>query len=232
MSAGPQAPVLLVDDHSLFAQAIEIGLRAAGIPSRRVRPRTAAQIVDEVAADGPATVLLDLRLGTGEDGTPIDGLDLVVPLTAAGCRVVVVTGETGDATWGTALDRGALTVLSKSLDLADLLRTVTALQAGELVLDEGRRQDLLAAARVARTEETARLAPFTQLSRRENEVLHALASGQSAAQIAAAAYVSEATVRTQVRAVLTKLGVTSQLQAVALARRAGWLDRVPAAATA
>ena len=63
-----QAPVLLVDDHSLFAQAIEIGLRAAGIPSRRVRPRTAAQIVDEVAA-GPATVLLDLRLGTGEDGT-------------------------------------------------------------------------------------------------------------------------------------------------------------------
>ena len=69
MSAASQAPVLLVDDHSLFAQAIEIGLRAAGIPSRRVRPRTAAQIVDEVAA-GPATVLLDLRLGTGEDGTP------------------------------------------------------------------------------------------------------------------------------------------------------------------
>ena len=63
-------------------------------------------------------------------------------------------------------------------------------------------------------------------------MLHALASGQSAAQIAAAAYVSEATVRTQVRAVLTKLGVTSQLQAIALARRAGWLDRLPAAATA
>ena len=48
-------------------------------------------------------------------------------------------------------------------------------------------------------------------------------AGLPAAAIAAAGYVSEATVRTQIRAVLTKLGVTSQLQAVALARRAGWL---------
>jgi DNA-binding NarL/FixJ family response regulator len=230
MSTAPQAPVLLVDDHSLFAQAMEIGLRAAGVPARRLVPRTRAHIIDEAADHAPATVLLDLRLGTGEDGAAIDGLDLVGPLTEMGCRVVVVTGETGDATWGTALDRGALTVLPKSLDLADLLRVVLAVRGGEQVLDDGRRQDLLAAARRARSEESARLAPFAQLSPRENEVLHALAAGQSAAQIAGSAYVSEATVRTQIRAVLTKLGVTSQLQAVALARRAGWLDRAPAAA--
>jgi DNA-binding NarL/FixJ family response regulator len=217
-------PVLLVDDHSLFAQSVEIGLRSVGIPAVRVPPRSAPDIEQSCAGAAPATVLLDLRLGPDTDGVPIDGLDLVAPLTAAGCRVVVVTGETGDATWGTALQRGATTVLSKSTDLDDLLRVVTAVRAGEPVLDEGRRQDLLAAARRARADESARLAPFRALSAREAEVLRSLAAGMPAATIAATAHVSEATVRTQIRAVLTKLEVTSQLQAVALARRSGWLD--------
>jgi DNA-binding NarL/FixJ family response regulator len=221
--------VLLVDDHSLFAQSVEIGLRAAGIPAVRVPPTSAGDIERACAASAPATVLLDLRLGSGTDDVPIEGLDLVAPLTAAGCRVVVVTGETGDATWGTALERGAVSVLPKSTDLDHLLRVVVAVRRGEAVLDEGRRQDLLAAARRARADESARLAPFRSLSAREAEVLRCLAAGMPAAAIAGAAHVSEATVRTQIRAVLTKLEVTSQLQAVALARRSGWLDLPPAA---
>jgi DNA-binding NarL/FixJ family response regulator len=218
-------PVLLVDDHSLFAQAVEIGLRAAGIPARRVEPRSSAEITAACSAAAPATVLLDLRLGTGADGVPIDGLDLVGPITASGCRVVVVTGESGDDTWGTAVGRGALTVLPKDTELETLVHVLTAVREGRPVLDEGRRQDLLAAARRMRADAEARLAPFRSLSPREDEVLCSMAAGMPAAAIAAAAYVSEATVRTQIRAVLTKLGVSSQLQAVALARRAGWLDR-------
>jgi len=218
-------PVLLVDDHSLFAQSVQIGLSAAGIPARRVEPRSAGEILAECTSAAPATVLLDLRLGTGVDGVRIDGLDLVRPITAAGCRVVVVTGETGDDTWGIAVERGAATVLPKDSDLETLVDVLTAVREGRSVLAEGRRQDLLAAARRHRTDEEARLAPFRSLSPREDEVLHALAAGMPAASIAAAGYVSEATVRTQIRAVLTKLGVTSQLQAVAVARRAGWLDR-------
>ncbi|MGY1672653.1 LuxR C-terminal-related transcriptional regulator [Geodermatophilus sp. SYSU D00710] len=218
-------PVLLVDDHSLFAQAVEIGLRAAGVPARRVVPDTAEGITQVCAAAAPATVLLDLRLGTGADGVPIDGLDLVGPLTSAGCRVVVLTAETGNGTWGTAVERGAVTVLPKDTDLESLVRVLGTVREGRPVLDEGRRQDLLAAARRARADETARLAPFRQLSPREDEVLRCLAAGMPAATIAATAHVSEATVRTQIRAVLTKLAVNSQLQAVALARRSGWLDR-------
>jgi DNA-binding NarL/FixJ family response regulator len=218
-------PVLLVDDHALLAQSVEIGLRAAGLPARRVEPRSAAGIVAECSATDRATVLLDLRLGTGADGVPIDGLDLVAPITGAGCRVVVMTGETGDGTWGTAVERGAITVLPKDCDLETLVHVLTAVHDGLPVLHEGRRQDLLAAARRDRAEEDRRLAPFRSLSPREDEVLRHLAAGLPAAAIAAAGYVSEATVRTQIRAVLTKLGVTSQLQAVALARRAGWLDQ-------
>jgi DNA-binding NarL/FixJ family response regulator len=218
-------PVVLVDDHSLFAQSVEIGLRAAGLPARRVEPRSAADIVAECSATAGATVLLDLRLGTGTDGVPIDGLDLVAPISGAGCRVVVMTGETGDGTWGTAIERGAVTVLPKDCDLETLVDVLMAVHDGRPVLHDGRRQDLLAAARRDRAEEERRLAPFRSLSPREDEVLRQLAAGSPAAAIATAGYVSEATVRTQIRAVLTKLGVSSQLQAVALARRAGWLDR-------
>ena len=221
------APVLLVDDHSLFAQALQLGLVAADLPADRVLPTSAAAVLAACAAAAPATVLLDLRLGCGEDGEPIDGLDLVGPLTEAGCRVVVVTGEVGDDVWGTAVERGAATVVPKETALDDLVTLARAVHAGEPVLDEGRRQDLLAAARRARREEDARLAPFRSLTPREDEVLRCMAEGLPAAAIAATAHVSEATVRTQIRAVLSKLQVSSQLQAVALARQAGWLDAAP-----
>jgi two-component system, NarL family, nitrate/nitrite response regulator NarL len=57
---------------------------------------------------------------------------------------------------------------------------------------------------------------------REAEVLRGLIEGRSVDELAQEAFVSIATVRSQVRAILRKLGVTSQLAAVGLARRAGW----------
>ena len=59
------------------------------------------------------------------------------------------------------------------------------------------------------------------------ETLRALARGVSVPALALEWYVSEATVRTHVRSILTKLGVSSQLAAVAAALRTGWLDLVP-----
>ena len=66
--------------------------------------------------------------------------------------------------------------------------------------------------------------PFDRLTSREQQVLHALADGRSVACIAEDWFVSEATVRSQVRGVLLKLGVSSQLEAVARATKAGWLN--------
>ena len=64
--------------------------------------------------------------------------------------------------------------------------------------------------------------PFLTLTQREREVLTELTRGKSVDCIANEWVVSEATVRTQVRGVLTKLDVRSQLAAVAKARSAGW----------
>lgn len=217
-------PVLVVDDHVLFAQSVALALESTGATVELVPPTSAAAVLAACRAAAPATVLLDLRLGVTSDGSPLDGLDLIAPVAAAGCRVLVLTGERGDDVWGTAVERGARAVLPKDVDLGVLTDVVGRVQAGEEVLDPGRRYELVAAARRAREETTARLAAFQQLSPREAEVLRSLAAGQAAAGIARAAHVSEATVRTQIRAVLSKLEVQSQLQAVALARRAGWLD--------
>jgi two-component system nitrate/nitrite response regulator NarL len=78
---------------------------------------------------------------------------------------------------------------------------------------------------VAAAPQRQRLAPFEQLTVREHEVLLALTLGHSAEEIAEAHYVSITTVRSHIRSILTKLGVNSQLAAVALAVRAGWTAR-------
>lgn len=213
-------PVVVVDDHVLFAQSVSLALESRGASVTRVTPSSAAAVLDACRSVAPATVLLDLHLGAD-----LDGLDLVEPLVALRCLVVVLTGEQGDDIWGAALEQGASAVLPKDVDIAQLVDTVQRVQSGEDVVDPGRRHTLLAAARQARAVLAERLAVFEQLTPREAEVLRHLAAGLPAAAIASSSHVSEATVRTQIRAVLSKLGVQSQLQAVAVARRAGWLDR-------
>jgi len=60
------------------------------------------------------------------------------------------------------------------------------------------------------------------LTRREGEILRSLVSGRRAADIADTDFVSVTTVRNQIQSILTKLGAHSQLEAVAIAVRAGW----------
>jgi len=61
-----------------------------------------------------------------------------------------------------------------------------------------------------------------RLTAREAQVLGHLMRGQTVHEIAATSFVSEATVRTQVKAILAKLEVSSQIAAVGLAHQIGW----------
>jgi len=76
--------------------------------------------------------------------------------------------------------------------------------------------------------EVPRLQLFDFLTVREQVVLAELMEGHRAVEIANTAFVSISTVRSQIKAIRNKLGVNSQLAAVAMARRAGWsLDTPP-----
>jgi DNA-binding NarL/FixJ family response regulator len=136
---------------------------------------------------------------------------------------LVLTGTPPGPGWGAVVDAGALDVMSTSATLGDLAtalrRTATGRRATSRDLEESVRVWERAAGeqrRLARSLEA--------LSSREMEVLVALHEGSSVRVIAERAGVTEGTVRSQVKAVLRKLGVTSQLQAVAAFRRANeWL---------
>ena len=117
-----------------------------------------------------------------------------------------------------AVQQGVLVVLDGDRPFPGLVGSLHA-----LLLDPAAAQDrsvLLRRLR-GRAQEASRLAALTS---RERQVLAWLALGLSASDIAAAEQVSLTTVRSHIRAVLAKLGVRSQLAAVAMARRAAYPD--------
>ena len=146
----------------------------------------------------------------------------ISPLARSGADVVVVTASTEEGRWGHCIAQGARKVLSKSRPLQEILATVRRLNSVASVMDVQERERLLAAyqAESARTHQlTSRLELLTG---REQQVLGNLMEGQTVREISRASVVSEATVRTQVKSILAKLEVSSQLAAVGMAHRAGW----------
>jgi two-component system nitrate/nitrite response regulator NarL len=214
--------VVLVEDHRLLAQAVALSLDARGTRCRVVdvaRLGSVEAVLDDVLSDGSAAVWLDLDLDTVGDGGR-----LVAPLTAAGHPVLVVTGEADEARWGSALLAGAAGVLPKSTPLPVMLAALARVVRGEPVHAPHERDRLVRCARVQAAQERRLRAPLDRLTPREAEVLRQLGDGVPAAGIAEREVVAETTVRAHIRAVLRKLEVSSQLQAVAAARRAGWLQ--------
>jgi DNA-binding NarL/FixJ family response regulator len=210
--------VLIVEDHELLAQSLHLALTAEGMASEVATLSSAEGLVEQVQTTRPDVVLLDLELGD-----PVgDGIPLVEPFVEAGARVVVVSGTTRRLRFAESVERGAYGFLPKSAPLDELVTAIHAAADGRPLLTEAQRLDVLTELRRERSERREAYAPFAQLSRREAAVLGQLMTGRSATDIAAAAVVSEATVRSQIRAILTKLGVGSQLAAVAVAQQAGW----------
>ena len=209
--------VLIVEDHALLAETLVIALGAEGCRARVAGLISPALLLQQVRTLRPDVVLLDLDLGALGDG-----IDLVQPLTALGARVLVVSGTNDRIRLAETVERGAVGFLSKRVPFEQLLATVLDVVAQRPVLGTARRYELMAELRSARAARGKDLAPFKSLTAREQAVLAGLAQGKRAETIAAAAFLSEATVRSQIRSVLAKLGVNSQLEAVALAWTAGW----------
>lgn len=213
--------VVLVDDHQLLSQALAAALASAGHRAEVLPPPGPgghAGLVAQLAGRRPAVVVVDLHLGADDP----DGGDRLVGELSPLAPVLVLTAEEDRARWGRCLRSGAWAVVSKQRPLDAVVSAVEAVAAGDEVLLARERAAWLVAAERAEREEAQRLAPFRALTPREQAVLDALVDGVAAADIASGACVSEATVRSQIRAVLTKLGVRSQLAAAAAARRAGW----------
>lgn len=216
-----QVRVLIIDDHALFAESLELAMNLAGYDVRRAtipdEGGSMSSLLSGVIRTQPRIVLLDLDLGRYGDG-----VRLIAPLVAAGFNVVVVTASSDHTRWGDCLHHGARTVVSKGRPLNDILSIVRRVNQGLPVMDRDEREALIALWANERRERGDLKQRLTALTPREQAVLGQLMSGQTVRDIATASVVSEATVRTQVKSILAKLQVSSQLAAVGLANQADW----------
>ncbi|MGZ4447106.1 MAG: LuxR C-terminal-related transcriptional regulator [Nocardioides sp.] len=213
--------VAIVEDHLLFAEALEVALTLEGHDVHRV------PILDHAVSTGhllssllrmrPRLVLLDLDLGSTGNGAR-----LVAPLTQAHIAVVVVTASIERARWGECVRYGARTVLPKSTPLNTILATIRLVGEGRPVLDRAVRESWLLSYHQEKHKIQAIRDRLETLTSREREVMAHLMAGRPVREIARSSYVSEATVRTQVKSILAKLDVSSQLAAVGAAHKAQW----------
>lgn len=207
------ARVLLVEEHSLLAVGLELALTERHWNVQTTSGPTVADVIVHSKRFEPQCVLVDLHIG-GKLGS---GAELIAPLVATGAKVVVLTAERRRMALAKLIEAGAVGWIGKGVDLDLVDSTLRRVLAGEGVLGRTDRAALLEELRRERAGTAHASTTFEHLTRREAIVLRALIDGQSAAEIAEANFVSLATVRSQIRSVLQKLGVRSQLAAVALA---------------
>ena len=212
-----RAGVLIVDDHRLLAQSLALSLGVAGIPAEAAPSHDPATVVEAVRRRPPAALVLDLRFG--EAGT---GDSIIAEVVAEGVDVVVLTAEEDPVRLASCLAAGASRIVPKTLDLEVLVAQLADALEAPLERWTAREQRIVAEASVCTEEQRRRLAPFESLTSREADVLAGLMGGLAATEIAEQSFVSLSTVRSQIRAVLAKLGVHSQLAAVAMAHQSGW----------
>ena len=218
-STGPPT-VLVVDDHELVRAALVTALRAEGIPAYACTSTTVRGILEEARAHPPGIALLDLDLGHGPDGAPVYGVEAVAPLRANGWAVVVVTASGGarQGCTAAAVAAGAIGQVPKSASFDALVEAVLRAVAGAPLLSERERREWIERDRCERAAAGRRTRLLSRLTGREWAILEQLADGHRAVDIAETSVVSVATVRSQIRSILAKLEVTSQLEAAAILR--------------
>lgn len=210
--------VVLVDDQELVRTGLAMvvdsqdDLRVVG------QAGDGRQALDVVATTSPDVVLMDVRMPR-MDG--VEATRLLLQRHPDGPRVVVLTTFDLDEHAYAALKAGASGFLLKDASAEDVVAAIRAVDAGDAVLAPSTTRRLIA--HVARDLPGPRTGPdpLERLTEREREVLLEVASGSSNVEIAGRMYLSEATVKTHVGRVLSKLGLRDRVQAVVLAYETG-----------
>jgi len=206
--------VLVADDHPLYREAV----------ARAVGARADLELVG-VAGDGdealaiirdhqPAVAVLDVRMPA------LGGVAVLEAIARAGLttRVVLLSADVDGETVYTAVASGVGAYLSKATSGDRICEVVAAVARGEVVLPD-EVQAGLAAQIQARNRPGAPV-----LTARETEVLALIADGLSAPAIGARLHLSPATIKSHLRTLYEKLGVSDRAAAVAEAMRQGMLD--------
>jgi DNA-binding NarL/FixJ family response regulator len=212
--------ILIADDQALVRGGLRMILDAQpdlDVVGEAADGREALQRARELSPD---LVLMDVRM------PELDGLKATHRLLERepSPKVLVLTTFDLDDYVYEAIRAGASGFLLKSAPPQQLVAGIRTVMAGDALLAPEITRRLLDRF-VSRPPRSAEIPhAFADLSQRELEVLRLIADGRSNAEIAADLFLSEATVKTHVTHILSKLRLRDRVQAVALAYRTGLID--------
>lgn len=207
--------VMLVDDHPI----IRAGLKAILAPYSDVEIVAEASSGEEALSLAheltPNVILMDLNLGRG-----IAGIEAIAQILADSHggddsirpRILVLTSMETEVTIMNAMEAGAIGYLLKGSEPDTLVGAIRAAADGHPYLDPTVTKTLMTRAQRPRGQ---------NLTPREREILQLVAAGHSNKEIAAAAFVEEATVKAHLTRIFVKLNATSRTSAVAAAQSLG-----------
>lgn len=208
--------VLVVDDDPL----VRTGLRAILDAERDVEvvgeAQDGSEVLDRVRATRPDVVLMDVRMPA------VDGIAATRNLLAALAdppKVIVITTFENDSYVYDALRIGAMGFLLKRARPEEFVQAVRTVATGDSVLFPSAIRALVAARPALPNNVLAQ----AKLTHRETEVLRAMASGLTNAEIATSMFLGVETVKTHVRNVLLKLRARDRTQAVITAYESGFI---------
>jgi DNA-binding NarL/FixJ family response regulator len=207
--------VLLVEDHASFRQPLAFMLEREPDITGVEQAGSLAEARGRLG--GVDVAVVDLSLPDG------NGVDLVRELRAANAHgvVLMLTASDNRAQFARAVEAGAAGVMHKSAGIDEIIGAVRRLRDGEVLLSPQQTIELLRLAGQNREHAREARAALARLTRRESEVLQALADGLNDKDIAQRLHVTTETVRTHMVNILGKLGVASRLQALVFALRHG-----------
>ena len=210
-----QLRILVVDDHDEFREGLQALLTAADTTELVGTAVNGNEGVRTALAIQPDVVLMDLNM------PGVNGIDATQRIVASSphIKVLVLTMLEDDESVFAAIRAGARGYLLKGARRSEILRSIEAVGAGEVIFGPGIADRVSAYFAQVGSVPSAEL--FPELTSREREILRLIANGRENSEIAAELRVSTKTVRNHASNIFMKLQVAHRAQAIVKARDAG-----------
>jgi DNA-binding NarL/FixJ family response regulator len=205
---GSAIRVLCVDDHPVFRQGIAALIEGQADMVLVGEASNGREGLQQFRTHRPDVMLIDLQM------PEMSGIDAVIAIRSEfpQARIVVLTTYSGDVQVLRALRAGAEAYLLKNLCHKELLGTIRAVHAGKKALSP------------EASHQIAQHAMDETLTPAEAAVLNLIAAGNSNKQIASQLSVTEETVKSRVKNILSKLGANDRTHAAMIGLKRGIID--------